>query len=406
MRYKGTSKSLPEIAKELNVDAVIEGTVQRVGGRVLVTAKLIPAATDSPLWAREYNRDLSDVLKLQGEVARSIADEVRIHVTADERVRLTSTRSIDPQGHESYLLGRYHLSKNNVQDWAKAIEHFERAKQLVPEYAEVYAGLSDAYLQQAIFGVRTFKEAIPPARDAALKAIEFNEQLADAHTSLGNIKYYYDWDWTGAEKEFDRALELNPGNLRVRIAYGHFLHVLGRHDNAIKQGEFAVQLDPLSAEAYTSLGRFLYRARRYEEALPVLQRAVQLEPRSSGATNRLAGIYTALGRYEEALAVYDNAQKVAPSVEGYRSVIAYVYARMGRKQEAREMVRGVTVFPVDVAGVYAALDDKDEAFRILEKAIEERNTLLVTLKEEPPLESLHSDPRWQKLLQRMNFPPP
>ena len=405
MRYKGTQKSLPEIARELNVDAVIEGTVQRAGGRVLVTAKLIPAATDSPLWSREYNRDLSDVLKLQGEVARSIADEVRIHVTSDERLRLTSARSIDPQAHESYLLGRYHLSKNNLQDWAKAIEHFERAKQLVPEYGEAYAGLSDAYLQQAIFGVRTFKESVPLARDAALKAIEFNEQLTDAHTSLGNIKYYYDWDWAGAEKEFDRALELNPGDLRVRIAYGHFLHVLGRHDDAVKEGQLAVQLDPLSAEAYTSLGRFLYRARRYEEALPVLQRAVQLEPRSAGATNRLAGVYTALGRYEEALAVYDNAQKVAPSVEGYRSVIAYVYARMGRKREAREMISGVTVFPVDVAGVYAALDDKDEAFRVLEKAVDERNALLVTLKEEPPLESLHSDPRWQKLLQRMNFPP-
>jgi serine/threonine-protein kinase len=405
MLYKDSRKSLPEIAKELNVDAVIEGTVQRAGGRVVVTAKLIPAATDSPVWAREYNRDLSDVLKLQAEVARSIADEVRIQITADERARLAAMRSIDPQAHELYLLGRLHLSKNNPDDWAEAIKNFEKAKDLVPDYAEAYAGLSDAWLQQAIFGVKRFKEAVPPARDAALKAIGLNESLAEAHTSLANIKYYYDWDWAGAEKEFNRALELNPGNLTVRIAYGHFLHIPGRRDEAVREGHLAVQLDPLSAEAYTSLGRFLYRARRYEEALPVLQRAVQLEPRSSGANNRLAGIYTALGRYDEALAVYEKAKEVAPSPTGYRDVVAYVYARMGRKQEARRLVSGTTVFPVDVADVYAALGDKDAAFKILEKAVEERNALLVTVKEEPPLESLHSDPRWQRLLSKMNFPP-
>jgi len=405
MRYKGSSKSLPEIAKELNVDAVIEGTVQRAGGRVVVTAKLIPAATDSPLWAREYDRDLSDVLKLQAEVARSIADEIRIQVTADERARFAAVRSINPQAHERYLLGRYHLSKNNADDWAEAIKNFEAAKELVPDYAEAYAGLSDALLQQAIFGIKPFKEAVPPARDAALKAIGLNEGLAEAHTSLANIKYYYDWDWAGAEKELNRALELNPGNLTVRIAYGHFLHLLGRRDEAVREGRLAVELDPLSAEAHTSLGRFLYRARRYEEALPVLQRAVQLEPRSAGANNRLAGVYTALGRYDEALTVYDKAKDVAPSVTAYRDVIAYVYACMGRKKEAREMVSGQTAFPVDIADVYTALGDKEAAFRILEKAVEERNALLVTVKEEPPLESLHSDPRWQKLLSKMNFPP-
>ena len=405
MRYKHSDKSLPEIARELNVDAVIEGTVQRVGGRVVVTAKLIPAATDSPVCAREYNRDLSDVLKLQADVARSIAEEVRIQITADERARFAAVRSIDPQAHELYLLGRLHLSKNNAADWAEAIKNFEKATDLVPDYAEAYAGLSDALLQQAIFGVKPFKEAVPPAREAALKAIRLNEGLAEAHTSLANIQYYYDWDWAGAEKELNRALELNPGNLTVRIAYGHFLHVLGRRDEAVREGRLAVQLDPLSAEAYTSLGRFLYRARRYEEALPVLQRAVQLEPRSSGANNRLAGIYTALGRYAEALALYEKAKEVAPSPTGYRDVVAYVYARMGRKQEARQLVSGTTVFPVDVANVYAALGDKDEAFRILEKAVEERNALLVTVKEEPPLESLHSDPRWQRLLSKMNFPP-
>ncbi|HET6891683.1 MAG TPA: protein kinase, partial [Pyrinomonadaceae bacterium] len=304
MRYKRSNKSLSEIARELNVDAVITGSVQRSGEHVRVTAQLIHAATDTHLWARDYERDLTDVLKLEGEVTRAIANEIHIQVTAEESARLASARSVDPQAHEAYLLGRYHLGKENLQDWERAIEHFQRAIGFAPDYAEAYAGLSDSLLQQATFAVKPSKEVVPPARDAALKAIELDEQLAEAHTALGNVKYYYDWDWAGAEKEFKRALELNPASLIVHIAYGHLLSSLGRRDEAVREGQLAVQLDPSSAEAHTALGRFLYRARRYEEALPVLQRAVQLEPRSIGANTRLGSVYTQLGRYTEAIAVY------------------------------------------------------------------------------------------------------
>ncbi len=404
MRYKGSNKSLPEIARELNVEAILEGSVHRAGGRVRVTAQLIHAATDTHLWARDYERDLTDVLKLESEIARAVADEIRIQLPAEERARLASARSVNPQAHEAYLLGRYHSGKNSAQDYEQAIEHFQRAIRLAPDYAEAYAGLSEALVQEAVFGIKADKENVPLARDAALKAIELDEQLAEAHTALGNIKYYYDWDWAGAEQEFKRALELNPASLIAHIGYGHLLHSLGRHDEAIREGQIAVQLDPLSAEAYTALGRFFYRARRYEEALPVLQRAVQLEPRSLGANSRLGSVYAELGRYEEALAVYQKAEEIAPSIEGWRDVTAYVYARMGRKEEARQMVSGLKAFPIDVAGVYAALDDKDEAFRILEEAIEQRKQQLIVLKEDPTLENLHSDPRWKELLRQMNFP--
>jgi serine/threonine protein kinase/Flp pilus assembly protein TadD len=404
MRYKRSQKSVPEIARELNVDAVIIGSVQRSGGRVRVTAQLIHGATDAHLWARDYERDLTDVLRLESEVARAVADEIRIQLTAEERARMASARSVNPQAHEAYLLGRYHLSKNNAQDWVSAIEHFRRAIGLAPDNAEAYAGLSEALVQQAVFGIKPSKENVPPARDAALKAIGLDEQLAEGHTALGNIKYYYDWDWAGAENQFERALELNPASLIVQIAYGHQLSSLGRHDEAVRKGQFAVQLDPLSSEAYTALGRFLYRARRYEEALPVLLRAVQLEPRSVGANTRLGSVYAALGNYDEALAVYEKAREVAPSIEGYRDVIGYVYARMGREEAARQIVSGMKEFPIDVAAVYAALNDKDGAFRILEEAIAERKQQLVVLKEDPTLESLHSDARWKELLRRMNFP--
>ncbi|HSE97310.1 MAG TPA: winged helix-turn-helix domain-containing protein, partial [Blastocatellia bacterium] len=246
MRYKGSQKPLPEIARELNVDAVITGSVQRSGERLRVTAQLIHAGTDTHLWARDYERDLTDVLKLQGEVARTVADEVRIQVTAEERERLASARSADPQAIEAYLLGRHHFNKGNEEGWKKAIEYFERATQIAPDYAAAYAGLSNAWQQRGGFGAAGFKEVEPPARVAALKAVELDEQLAEAHISLANIKFLYEWDWTGAEQKLRRALELDPGSLLAHTYYGHLLMFLGRHDEAIREGQIAVQLDPVS----------------------------------------------------------------------------------------------------------------------------------------------------------------
>ncbi|MEK6323140.1 MAG: protein kinase [Acidobacteriota bacterium] len=404
MRYKGSPKSLPEIARELNVDAVIEGSVQRSGGRVRVTAQLIHAATDAHLWASDYDRDLTDVLKLQSEVARAVADEIRIQVTAEERARLASARSVDPQAQEAFLLGRYHFSKRNEQDLKQAIEYFERATQLAPDYAAAYAGLSDAWLQRGIFGATDFKEVESLSRTAALKAIGLDAQLAEAHISLANIKFDYDWDWAGAEQEVRRALELDPGSLQAHIVYGHLLMALGRHNEAIGEGQSAEQLDPLSSESQSALGRFLYRARKYEEAVPHLKRAVELEPRSVGANFRLGDVYAQLGRYDEAIAAFERIGELRLNERNFHAGIARVYALMGRQREARQMIGGVKADAINIAAVYATLGDKDEAFKILEKAVEQRNSLLVFLKEDPPFEKLHSDPRWKELLRRMNFP--
>jgi TolB-like protein/DNA-binding winged helix-turn-helix (wHTH) protein/Tfp pilus assembly protein PilF len=402
MRYKGNQKSLPEIARELNVDAVITGSVHRSGERVRVTAQLIHAATDAHLWARDYERDLMDVLKLQSEVARAVADEIRIQVTAEERERLASARNVNPQAHEAYLLGRYHYSKNNEQGWKQAIKYFERAIQIDSNYAAAYAGLSDAWIFQGLTGTVDFKAAESPTRAAALKAIELDEQLAEAHLSLARIKQQYDWDWAGAEQEIKRALELDPGSLAVHTDYGYLLMHLGRLDEAILEGQIVVQLDPISSATHSALGRFLYRAHRYEEALPHLLRAVELEPRG-GANVRLGDLYAQLGRYDEAIAAYERAREAIPKGGNFQAAVARVFALMGRRREARRMVSGLKANPYIIAAVYAALGDKDEAFRILEKAVEEHQ-LITPLKVEPPLESLHSDPRWKALLRRMNLP--
>jgi TolB-like protein/DNA-binding winged helix-turn-helix (wHTH) protein/Tfp pilus assembly protein PilF len=393
MRYKGTGKSLPEIASELNVDAVIEGAVQRSGGRVRVSAQLIRAATDTHLWAQEYERDQTDVLKLQSDVAQAIANQIRIQLTAEDRARLSGSHSIDPQAHEAYLLGRYYISKGSVEGWKQAIQYFERAIGIAPDYAAAYAGLSDAWLERGIFELN-FKETDVAARTAAIRAVELNDQLAEAHISLANIKFNYDWDWAGAEREFKRALELDPGSLRVHSQYGFLLMALGRHDEAIRQGELALELDPVSSQTQAALGRFFYRARRFTEALPHLQRAVELEPTSIAAHFRLGELYVEMGKYEEAIAAFGKDTLGA----------SRVYALMGQKREALELVRKLKEPAIGIAAVYAALGNKDEAFRILETAVERRNAHLVYLKEDPPLERLHSDRRWEALLRRMNFP--
>jgi TolB-like protein/DNA-binding winged helix-turn-helix (wHTH) protein/Tfp pilus assembly protein PilF len=403
MRYKGGQKSLPEIARELNVDGVITGSVQRSGGRVRVTAQLIHAATDAHIWAKDYERDLTDMLKLESEVARSVADEIRIQVTAEERERLASARSVNPQAHEAYLLGRYHFSKDNEQGRKQAKEYFERAIQIDPNYGAAYAGLSDAWIFLGLSGSVDFKEAESPTRAAAGMAIKLDEDLAEAHLSLARIKQQYDWDWAGAEQEIMRALELDPGSLDVHTDYGYLLMHLGRLDEAIHEGQIVVQLDPVSSATYSALGRFLYRAHRYDEALPHLLRAVELEPQSLTPNYRLGDLYAQLGRYEEALAAYERSGKAISKGGNPHAGIARVYALMGRTREARQMVRGLKVSPHIIAAVYVALGDKDEAFRILEKAVEEHQ-LLTPLMVEPPLESLHSDPRWKALLRRMNLP--
>lgn len=405
MRYKTGGKSLPEIARELNVDAVVEGTVQRSDGRVRVTVKLIHAASDSLLWARDYERDLTDVLKLQSDVARAVADEIRIQVTPEERARLASARNINPQAHEGYLLGQYHLSKNNEQDMNQAIDCFERAIQIAPDYASAYAGLSAALLQRGwvITAGAMYKGVESQSRSAALKAIALDEQLAEGHSSLGRIKLLYDWDWASAEQELKRAVELDRGSVDAHIYYGHLLSFLRRDHEAIREGQIAVQLDPLSSTTQSSLGQFLFRARKYQEALTHQKRAVELEPRNAEAYFRLGDLYVELGNYDQALAAFEKVGQLTPEFDSFRAGMARVYALTGKQSEARHALRGLKADPMSLAAVYVALGDKDEALMTLEQAAKERSPTLVGLKVAQSFESLHSDPRMEALLSRLNF---
>lgn len=413
MRYKGSQKSLPEIARELNVDAALEGSVRRSGGRVRVTVQLIHAATDTHLWARDYERDLADVLRLESEVARVVADEIRIQVTPDERARLAAARDIDPQVHDEYLLGRHHL-RTNEDDLRQAIGHFERAIQLAPDYAVAYAGLSNAWLQRSVWGAKDHKQMMammPLARDNALKAVSLEPQLVEAHIALGQVKIF-DWNWAGAEAALTRALELDPNSAEAHRTYGDLLSALERHAEAIREIQSAEELDPLSSVTQSRYARALYRARKYEEAVPHVQRAINLDPNLGNVMPYwiLGDLYDQMNKHDEAIASLKKAQSHGGNAQEISADIARVRARMGKQKEARRMLEELkaTTDPASfssfgVASAYAALGDKDEAFKVLFRMVEERN-VATHIKADPQFESLHSDPRWKELLRHMNFP--
>jgi tetratricopeptide (TPR) repeat protein len=406
MRFKGATRPIAEIAQALNVDAIVEGSVQRTGDRVRISVQLVHAATDAHLWAREYERDLTDILRLQGEVARAVAEEIQVQITAEERARLTSAGAVNPAAYQEYLLGQHYLWRLTEEDLTRAIDHFEGAIQRDASYAAAHAGLSHAWWWRGVWGAKTPKQVKTPSRDAALRALALDPQLAEAHVSTGRIKFSYDWDWSGAEKDFGRALEIDPNNLDAHFFHGMLYMALGRFAEALAHIERAEQLDPLSAAVQSGFGRILYRARRFDEAVLHLNQAIELEPQTAGNYHRVADVYEEMRRYDDALAFHDKEDKLLGRTSGVGPDVARIYARMGRRSQARQ------VLPLrqtsrrewlQLAAAYAALEDRDEAFRLLFDSVEERDGLNY-VKTDPRLDTLHADPRWQLLLRRMNFP--
>ncbi len=405
MRFKDAPRALPEIARLLNVDAIVEGSVQRTGDRVRITVQLIHAPTDTHLWARTYERELTDVLKLQSEVARAVADEIQVRITAEERARFASVGSVDPAAYEEFLLGQHYLWRLNEDDLARAIEHFEHSAHLNPGSAATYAALSHAWWWRGVWGATTFQQVEAPSRAAAVKALELDPGLSDAYVSRGRIKFGHEWDWTGANQDFTRALELDPSNADAHLFSAMSCMALGCFAEAIEHMKLLEQVDPLSPTVQSFFGRVLYRARRFDEAIAHLNRAIELEPRNTaGAYGRLAAVYEALGRYTEALAVLEKADMTEPRT-GIALQRARVYALMGDTKGAMAILdasRGSN--PRLLATAYAALGDKDEAFRLLFLPLDERRGLDVYVKTDPPFDSLHSDPRWKEVLRSMNLP--
>ena len=315
MRYKGTRKSVREIGRELGVDALVEGTVTRSGDRVRITAQLIQTATDMHLWAETYERDASEVLRLQGEVATDIASRISSVVKP-----LDQPRRVNPNAYGLYLKGRDFFYRYSDEGWQQAIEHFNRAIEVDPKFAPAYSGLADAYLVGGAYGVIPTKEALAQGKSAAAKALELDDKLASAHYALATAYTWYDWDWAGAEREFQLGLALNPNDALGRNWHAGYLSVLGRHDEAIDEEERAGELDPLSLIFRANLARSYYWARRYDEAIAQAKRTLQLDPKFGVALFWLEGSLRHKGMFKEAVALRQAAGDARTS-QGHRPEI-------------------------------------------------------------------------------------
>jgi TolB-like protein/Tfp pilus assembly protein PilF len=410
MRYKGTKKSLREIAHELQVDGVVEGSVQRSGPRVRIRVQLIHADAERHLWVETYERDLRDVLALQSEVARAIAHEIQIKITPDEQARLSSAQPVNRKAYNNYLLGIFYWNRRTEENTLKAIDYFQSAVLEDKTYAPAYAGLADCYIVLAGNSFQDPRNCFPRAKDYATKALAIDGNLAEAHIALANVKAHYELDRAGAEQEHKRAIELNPGNSTAHMRYAWFLAQEGRTEASLAESRRALELDPVSLMVNTGLGQRLYNARRFDEAIEQLRKTLLLDPNFYMARLDLGQVYAQIGLYAESIAELNKAVELSRDNSALPA-LGYVYAISGRKSEARQALAELQklsqrryVSSFGVAAIYTGLGEKNQAFTWLEKAFVEREARLAFLKVEPKFDSLQSDPRWKNLLRRMNFP--
>jgi len=413
MRYKRTQRSVPEIAKDLNVDAIVEGSIERSGDRVRITAQLIRAATEQHLWAEAYDRDLHDVLRVQEEIARSIAQEIQIQLTPQEQALLTRGRPVDPEAYGLYLKGRYFWNKRTQESTDRAITLFHQAIDKDPGYASAYSGLADCYILSGIaFDVGSLSptQAFPQAKSAAERAIQLDDTLAEGHNSLAYVRLLYDWDWPGSEAEFRRALALNPGYANAHHWYAHLLMASGRREEALAESKQALNLDQLNPAMNVHLGWHYIYARQYDLALAQLRKALELDPNHSLGNWYLGWVYEQQGKYADALQAMHKAQELLKGNTALVADIGHVYAISGDKpaalkilEELNESSRRTYVSPFEVALIYVALGRKNEALQWLEKAYTDRSDLLIYLNADPRLDSIRSDPQFVDLAHRVGL---
>lgn len=376
-----------------------------------IVAKLIQTSDQTQVWANSYERDLRDILALQSEVTQAIADEINLKLRAEQRSQLGQIRPINPEAYRAYLLGRYSVSKFTQEGLSKGIEYLHQASAIDPNYALTYDGLAYYYII-ANDWLLPPREAMPRAREAARKALEIDDSLADVHASLGIVYLWYDWDWLAAEREFKRALELNPGSARAHEFYGWYLAAMGRFDEAVEEEKRALDYDPLSPEINTLLGHVLYLARRPDQAIAPLTKAIKLDSNYWFAHLILGLVYQQRGELREALAEFREARRIENGTPEPVGALGQAYALLGNRAQAREMLQDLKerskrsyVPPYQMAKIYLGLGEKDQALAWLEKAFEERSLFLTWLKVEPEVDSLRSDPRFQNLLHRVGLPP-
>jgi len=410
MPYKHTDKGLDRIGRELSVQYILEGSFRRSGDRVRITAQLIQVQDQTHLWAEEYDRRPADLVTLQGEVAAEVAQQIQLHLSPQQQAALTRTRRTEPAAYEEFLRGRYFFNQRSADGMQKAIDHFQLAIRQDPGYAEAYAGLAISYGDLAYYGFQAPNDALPKAKDAARKALEMDDQIADAHWALALVAELFDRDWPASERIYKQAIRLNPNDSAVRNGYASaYLVPVGKFDEAVAELGVAHRLDPLSPLITTALGTALALTGRWDEGLEQFRKTFEIAPDFVPGHYFLAQAYAWKGACPEALA---EIEKMRPSdsvpAVGLR---AYVYALQGRRREAltvadqlETLARKSYVDPIFIANIYSSLGDMKPAFAWMEKGYEQHSEGMITLKENPAYDKLRSDPRFIDLLRRVGIP--
>lgn len=412
MHYTGIDKTLPELAQELKVDAIVEGSVMRAGDDVRITVQLIEAATDRHLWAESYERHLKNILKLQNEVAREIVRQIKLQLTPQEQVRLTSSRSVNRGAYQAYLKGKYFFDKHSETDFRKSIKYFEAAIEKDSTFADAYAGLAMAYIGLGSPGVETFNplELMQKAKAAATKALELDDFSCEAHSSLGFVKLMYEWDWAGAEKELKRGVKLNPNYAMGHFFYALYLTVIGDHEQAIERAKHALELDPFSVGMNVSLGNQFFEARQYNKAIEQHLIALEMNPNNWHVHWSLGMAYTEKGMFDKAIAEQEKAVTLSAGNPFVLSSLGHVYAVSGRRAEAIKILDEIIrlseqryVASFAIAQIYTGLGNKDQAINWLEKGFHERSATMIWLGQNSIFDSLRSDMRFINLMKKMGL---
>jgi TolB-like protein/DNA-binding winged helix-turn-helix (wHTH) protein/Tfp pilus assembly protein PilF len=412
MAYKNTHKPLSEIARELNVDAVVEGTVMRSGSRIRITTELVQIASDRALWAETYESNVDDVLSLQQHVAGAIVSNIQVELTPQERQNLKAYQPASAEAYEHYLRGRYYWNKRSEEGLTKAIDYFERATREDPNYALAYAGLADCYgiIGAAIVGTVPARDVAPKAEDAAKRALELDPTLAEAQTSLATVMLNYKWDWQQAETGFRRAIQLDPTYATAHQRYSLYLMAMGRTNESIQEIQQALKLDPLSVSMNFSQGWRLYMARDFDGAIKQLKSAIDMDPSFALAHMVLGQDYAQKGQYALATAELETAVRLSSNSAPAVAALARVDALAGRQVTARSRLEQLKaqstkqyVSPFYLAEVYSALGDTNRAMEELERAYQDRSNSIIFLRVDPEFDVLRSNARFQSLLQQLQL---
>ena len=409
MQLKGTKKPLPEIAHQLNVDGVIEGSVLRSGDQVRITAQLVDASTDHHLWARTYERKVGDVLTLQGEVARAIAGEVQAQMTPQESGRLSRDRTVSPAALEAYLKGRSYWERFTEESLIRSIENYNQAIKIDPSYAVAYAGLSEAWTGLGWIGARPWQEVRRMAKDSAMKALAVDAGSTEAHAAMA-VFSLRDWDWKTAEEEDKKAIALNPGYATAHMSYGNILRYLGRAEESIAEAKRAVELDPLAVLTNQVLGEAYLSARRYDLAIAHCQAALEVHPEESSLLMILGWGYVYKGMYDEGAKAITRSNAIDGISPDISPDLAYINAVTGKREEARKTLGVLQTLgkeaPVDpglMGLIFAGLGERREALAMLEQAYSRHSSMMTWLKVDARFDKIRQDPEFQDLMRRVGL---